>query len=903
MIEWIVSSSVLIVVVILLRFVLKGKISLRLQYALWALVLGRLLVPFSLGGTVMSIENLTRKAASSEPAQIISALSETELPRMSYQDAYTEVAKEYADRGVRIEDMPREEYAETVDYEIMNKMNGGLSVAGAARIIWISGIVLVGIWFLLSNLRLYLSLKKTRVLLTDSCALPVYLSDAVDTPCLFGLFCPTIYLTGEAIGSEHTQRHAVEHELTHYRHKDNIWAILRSVCLAVHWFNPLVWCAAVLSRNDAELACDESTILRLGEEERTSYGRTLIRLTCEKHPSFSNTATTMTGRGKAIKERITLIVKKPKMALCTLIAVAVIVAAAVGCTFTGAKEADTPWNWAQSLTAADITAASLHGSGVPLTAEETAELVRLLNTLEEKSFQENAQSSGSDQTYGVTLQTHDGQYNINGSAAPAGSLEMSYGDKQWWIDAKALSDFIAQIVDNKESSSGVDISELLDDAYERALPYLNGIPDRTAANTISQDTAREDAGETRYGIEFPVKGMDRFVRVIYTRESISDKWVFSSGKALMSSNPAQKKDIQEIIDRIFVGTLSFDPSWQSAGAYTITISGADGRTDTYSRQPENCYSYETPGYQVKEMYVWVAVEPWADDFSNSDYILTAANDRYSVTFYSQERKMKTVDAEGTTMYYIGTSEEGDLTAYIGERGVYMGPFNYFRRYAIFSRDAYELYTCSVDGSETDYEGIAQALSEQFVQVLLDRPGWCDNRTQDAKVSGTDVYDAYYGEDMPNFCFGIGLRLKLSEEQVFFWEAGSGLAAPPSSGEFAGYYGCGYEVGVCKGEDGRWRMGGFNSGGCRVRLPVPPEEATAQQLAEVFFLTSGFHRDWRIPYALAEKPLAEVREALELLDPERREELTAAILNFVEKHPDYCAWTASDFKEAARPTGT
>ena len=337
MVEWIVSSSVLIAVVILLRFVLKGKISLRLQYALWAVVLVRLLVPVSFGDTAMSVGNLTQKAAASEPAQFVSALSETELPRMTYRAAYNEVVKEYADRGIQIEEMPLEEYAETVDYEIMNKMNGDLSIAEVVKIIWISGIVLVGVWFLLSNLRLYLSLKKTRTLLTDRHALLVYLSDAIDTPCLFGLFHPAIYLTSEAIESEHTQRHAVEHELTHFHHKDNIWAILRSVCLAVHWFNPLVWCAAVLSRNDAELACDESTILRLGEDERAAYGRTLIHLTCEKRPALLNTATTMTGSGKSIKERIALIVKKPKMAGYTLAAVILITVFAVGCTFTGAS--------------------------------------------------------------------------------------------------------------------------------------------------------------------------------------------------------------------------------------------------------------------------------------------------------------------------------------------------------------------------------------------------------------------------------------------------------------------------------------------------------------------------------------------------------------------------------------
>ena len=54
MMEWIISSSVLIAVVILLRYALRGKLDLRLQYALWAVVLLRLLIPVSFwGGTLL----------------------------------------------------------------------------------------------------------------------------------------------------------------------------------------------------------------------------------------------------------------------------------------------------------------------------------------------------------------------------------------------------------------------------------------------------------------------------------------------------------------------------------------------------------------------------------------------------------------------------------------------------------------------------------------------------------------------------------------------------------------------------------------------------------------------------------------------------------------------------------
>lgn len=131
---------------------------------------------------------------------------------------------------------------------------------------------------------------------------------------------------------------APPHEQTHYRHGDNLWAVLRGVCLALHWYNPLVWWAAELSRRDAELACDEATIRRIGESERAAYGRTLIRMTCEKRPALLVTATMMTDSGKGLKERISLLVKKPKTAAYTAVAVLLIAGLSVACTFTGGKD-------------------------------------------------------------------------------------------------------------------------------------------------------------------------------------------------------------------------------------------------------------------------------------------------------------------------------------------------------------------------------------------------------------------------------------------------------------------------------------------------------------------------------------------------------------------------------------
>ena len=61
MTQWIITSSVLIVIIAVLRFVLRGKISLKLQYALWGLVLIRLLLPFSVFESPASVLNLLQK--------------------------------------------------------------------------------------------------------------------------------------------------------------------------------------------------------------------------------------------------------------------------------------------------------------------------------------------------------------------------------------------------------------------------------------------------------------------------------------------------------------------------------------------------------------------------------------------------------------------------------------------------------------------------------------------------------------------------------------------------------------------------------------------------------------------------------------------------------------------------
>lgn len=341
MIKWIISSSCLILIMAAVRRLFKRKISPRLQYALWLLVAIRLIVPVNLGNSVLSIENFTNQLTEQQqkeetmPNPVVHDKNNDSADRIKVFDSI-ETMNMNEDTEFRLEEyhaVPKEDTASA-------KPTEKLKVSEIFFVIWVIGAGCVAVVFVISNAVFGKRVKNTRILLEkQNEKLPVYESSAVETPCLFGMVHPGIYVTNAVVRDEKTLRHAVAHELTHYGQGDLWWSLIRCLCLTLHWYNPLVWWAAKLSKQDGELACDEATIQKLGEDERLAYGKTLIRLTCEKRQDLFIAATTMTSDKKSITERIQRIAKRRKLTIYVLIGVLLISMIAVGCTFTGAKGA------------------------------------------------------------------------------------------------------------------------------------------------------------------------------------------------------------------------------------------------------------------------------------------------------------------------------------------------------------------------------------------------------------------------------------------------------------------------------------------------------------------------------------------------------------------------------------
>ena len=339
--ENLLTSSVLILALLALRRLFRRTISRRMQYTLWALVLVRLLVPLNVGTLAHNV------LSAAEPVQT-AVEKRLETPVLYMQDG-TERHPAQLLSGEESQGDPQSPPSDAAqsspsdEYSIVTPTYRAVALSEALTYVWYAGMLIVGAWFLFTNLRFARALRKARTpYRVEGCRYPVYLVSALPSPCLFGVLRPAVYLNEKALQSPDALRFVLAHEQTHARHLDPLWSLLRGVCLTVYWFDPLVWLAAVLSREDCELACDEGTLRALGADERTAYGKALLSLVpvCTKPQNPLLGATTMTGGKKSLKERVTRIAENRQAKTAAVFAAVALAALVCAVSFTGAP--DTP---------------------------------------------------------------------------------------------------------------------------------------------------------------------------------------------------------------------------------------------------------------------------------------------------------------------------------------------------------------------------------------------------------------------------------------------------------------------------------------------------------------------------------------------------------------------------------
>lgn len=376
LISWCVTSSILLAVFLLLRGTLFRTLSPRVRYALWGVVLLRLLVPFQ-------IPSLSLPAAAADLAPEVPVLSNRPLSPDTAMGHAVIPSDLLEENGLTITDggtvqaSPSGQDAALWELQENGEVYlyfGGLTLNDVLRaavvLAWGAGAGVVLLAVLAANLRFAQKLRKSRrPLPLADCPLPVYEADGLPSPCLCGVLRPAVYLTPEAAEDGTVRTHVLSHELTHFRHRDHIWSLLRCLALVLHWYNPLVWAAVILSKRDGELACDEGTIRQLGEGERIPYGRTLIGLVARRSGAGGvlSCSTTMTGGKKTVQRRIAQLVKQPETKKAALFLAAAAVALAAVFVFAGGQRGqETVPSGDYSSLRSDIRSAQAIRLGQPL---------------------------------------------------------------------------------------------------------------------------------------------------------------------------------------------------------------------------------------------------------------------------------------------------------------------------------------------------------------------------------------------------------------------------------------------------------------------------------------------------------------------------------------------------------
>ena len=199
-----------------------------------------------------------------------------------------------------------------------------LTTAQILQIVWFSGSALLGLWLFGAWAVFTIRLHRDRRFVGKRGGTCIYVSDAVKSPCLAGLI-PAVYLTEDVLQADEAEL-ILRHELTHLRHLDFLWSFCRTAAVTVYWWNPFIWLAAICSKRDAELACDEAVAAKLPESKRLAYARAILAQAPRKTAALSLA-------GPPVKERILFLTKKQRTsAICIVLALALTVSA-TGCSF------------------------------------------------------------------------------------------------------------------------------------------------------------------------------------------------------------------------------------------------------------------------------------------------------------------------------------------------------------------------------------------------------------------------------------------------------------------------------------------------------------------------------------------------------------------------------------------
>lgn len=288
---WQLHKTLLIIIPILLiiRYFL-SRFPKRYTIFLWVILAFRLIIPFSFTSSLSIFQNTS--AIGITPINVIDQTT--------------------SNLSISIPDQV--ETPATQNEKSTPVSTKQVSYAGYIILGW-----LLGITFLACTICIQIRSMRKRIRHARCWHDNVYVSEHIQTPFVFGIRHPRIYLPVSLQDLEVSQ--ILLHEQMHIRTKDHIIRPLGMMFACIHWFNPLIWICYHYFIQDIELACDERVIRSLSKQERADYSNTLLLVSTMQQPSFH--ACLPFGKNNT-KQRIQRILSYKKTSVVTILTLVIL---------------------------------------------------------------------------------------------------------------------------------------------------------------------------------------------------------------------------------------------------------------------------------------------------------------------------------------------------------------------------------------------------------------------------------------------------------------------------------------------------------------------------------------------------------------------------------------------------
>ena len=260
--------------ILLFRFIFKNRISPKLQYLMWWLLILRLLMPVTPDiGLHFNLQDMLLKQAHQAelpaPAPVLD-VAPASVPNT--QSSYESVAPA-VQPDTDVAPSQHVNPAKSTDwYSIV-------------FVVWLLGAIGFLGWLIFVKLRYYESLQHLMAggprevyELYDRCCkelcvkpLPLWIVNKSMSPGIAFFGEPVLLVPLSLCNDESRLRFALLHELTHKKRGDHYMTLLLNILRAVYWFDPVVHLAFSELRADMESACDSDVLAYIGHEQKRGY--------------------------------------------------------------------------------------------------------------------------------------------------------------------------------------------------------------------------------------------------------------------------------------------------------------------------------------------------------------------------------------------------------------------------------------------------------------------------------------------------------------------------------------------------------------------------------------------------------------------------------------------------------